>query len=265
MACAEGCAGLVSGPRKLKTVGDAELAASDRSVPQRGMEDPGEAESDARRSRCNWPPPPAAGRPRRPAPRAGRPSRRPSWRARLPCFTTRAPAPRTTSAAIVEMLTVAARSPPVPQVSTAGPSTLSGCGVRPAWPGPGRRSPPASRPWRAAPPRSPAICTGVAAPVMISPIAHAVSSSDSDVPGEQAGQHGGPAGHDVAPSRSAVSARQTTAPTSPASSAVTAWAICTASIGCDTTASARDQVASHASSRRPDDQQHGRRRRRARP
>ncbi len=46
-------------------------------------------------------------------------------RRRLPCLTTRAPVPATTIADIVEMLTVCARSPPVPQVSTAGPSTLN--------------------------------------------------------------------------------------------------------------------------------------------
>ena len=43
----------------------------------------------------------------------------------MPCLTTRAPVPATTIADIVEMLTVLARSPPVPQVSTAGPSTVN--------------------------------------------------------------------------------------------------------------------------------------------
>src|SRR5436190_1368578 len=41
--------------------------------------------------------------------------------ARLPCLATRTPAPATTRAARVEMLTVPERSPPVPHVSTTGP------------------------------------------------------------------------------------------------------------------------------------------------
>ena len=49
--------------------------------------------------------------------------------ARLPCLATGQPAPATTSAAAVEMLKVPARSPPVPQVSTAG--VRSGTGT--AW------------------------------------------------------------------------------------------------------------------------------------
>jgi len=43
--------------------------------------------------------------------------------ARLPCFTTGAPAPAATIAAAVLMLNVNAPSPPVPQVSTRVPST----------------------------------------------------------------------------------------------------------------------------------------------
>ena len=46
--------------------------------------------------------------------------------ARLPCFATRTPAPAITIAATVEMLNVCDRSPPVPQVSTSGPSGPSG-------------------------------------------------------------------------------------------------------------------------------------------
>src|SRR3954470_2900094 len=44
--------------------------------------------------------------------------------ARLPCFTTRAPTPAATSAAIVDTLTVHARSPPVPHVSIAPSATV---------------------------------------------------------------------------------------------------------------------------------------------
>ena len=49
--------------------------------------------------------------------------------ARLPCLTTRTPAAAATIAAIVEMLTVWARSPPVPTMSRLGPATS----IRLAW------------------------------------------------------------------------------------------------------------------------------------
>ena len=86
--------------------------------------------------------------------------------ARLPCFATRTPAPATTSAAIVEMLNVCERSPPVPQVSMSGRSrprgrsrsarrTRASCA-------PARRAPRASRPWCAARPRTRATCASVA-------------------------------------------------------------------------------------------------------
>src|SRR5699024_7143601 len=46
--------------------------------------------------------------------------------ARLPCLTTTAPAPAIATADIDEMLTVLARSPPVPTMSTMRPATESG-------------------------------------------------------------------------------------------------------------------------------------------
>ena len=46
--------------------------------------------------------------------------------ARLPCLTTRAPAPAHTRAAIVEMLTLESLSPPVPTMSRDGPGTEMG-------------------------------------------------------------------------------------------------------------------------------------------
>ena len=49
--------------------------------------------------------------------------------ARLPCLATGTPAPATTSAAIVKMLTVLERSPPVPQVSTTRPVTATGAAL----------------------------------------------------------------------------------------------------------------------------------------
>ncbi len=42
--------------------------------------------------------------------------------ARLPCLATVAPAPAAIKAAVVEMLKVPEASPPVPQVSSTGPS-----------------------------------------------------------------------------------------------------------------------------------------------
>ena len=61
-------------------------------------------------------------------PRASRQSAEPDLddEARLPCLTTRAPAPAATSADMVEMFTERRRSPPVPTMSTAGPGTSSG-------------------------------------------------------------------------------------------------------------------------------------------
>ena len=48
--------------------------------------------------------------------------------ARLPCLTTARPDPAVTSAAMVEMFTVWARSPPVPTTSTAGWLRATGVG-----------------------------------------------------------------------------------------------------------------------------------------
>ena len=61
-------------------------------------------------------------------PSASSMSAEPLWddAARFPCLATRAPAAAATIAAMVEMLTVWDRSPPVPQVSTTGPSTSRG-------------------------------------------------------------------------------------------------------------------------------------------
>ena len=61
-------------------------------------------------------------------PRASRTSAEPAWleAERLPCLTTRAPAPAATMAAIVEMLTLIERSPPVPTTSSARPGIVRG-------------------------------------------------------------------------------------------------------------------------------------------
>ena len=102
---------------------DAELATGHGRVPQRRVEPRREAERDARlvdaRRR------PGRGPRSMTTPSSSSRSAEPHAEdaARLPCLTTRAPVPATTIADMVEMLTVCARSPPVPQVSTAGPAT----------------------------------------------------------------------------------------------------------------------------------------------
>src|SRR3954464_3306463 len=101
--------------------------------------------------------------------------------ARLPCLTTRAPAAATTTAAIVEMLTVCARSPPLPQVSTTGPATCNGgacSSIASARPSTSSSVSPFAR--RAV--TNPASCTGLASPVIASLIAHRVAALSSDSP-----------------------------------------------------------------------------------
>src|SRR3954451_5153114 len=93
--------------------------------------------------------------------------------ARLPCLTTVTPAPATTSAAIDEMFTVWARSPPVPQVSTAGPVTSSGAAwliIEATRPSTSSGVSPLARKAIA----KPAICDGVASPLITWSIAQAV-------------------------------------------------------------------------------------------
>ncbi len=98
--------------------------------------------------------------------------------ARLPCLTTLTPAAATTMAAIVEMFTVWARSPPVPTTSMASARSSSGrltgvalaiiASTRPA-------SSAGVSPLARRATANPAPCPGVALPAMISPMAHAVS------------------------------------------------------------------------------------------
>src|SRR5262249_23698217 len=96
-----------------------------------------------------------------------------------------APAAAATIAPIVEMFTVWARSPPVPTRSTAGPEMSIGAACL---------SMPAARPDTSATvsplarsaTANPAIWTSVAEPLMISLIAHAVSSDVSVSPSRSA-------------------------------------------------------------------------------
>ena len=117
---AAGRAGLASGPRMLNTVA---TPSSRRATPAWRM--PGwksgakqnTMPASARQS------PTAAGGRSTATPSASSTSAEPAAElaARFPCLTTGAPAAATTTALIVEMLTVCDRSPPVPQVSTTAP------------------------------------------------------------------------------------------------------------------------------------------------
>ena len=89
----------------------------------------------------------------------------------MPCLTTRAPAPATTSAAIVEMLTECANGLPRSHDVAAGAGTLNAVGCIPT----SRRTIPSSRrpspPCSAAPSRSQLFERGVPSPLMIWDIA----------------------------------------------------------------------------------------------
>ena len=204
---------------------DAELAPGHGGVPHRGVEGGGEAEGDAGLAR-------PARRPGRRAGRAGCPSASSTSAEpdcddaeRLPCLTTRAPAPAATIAAIVEMLTDIDRSPPVPTTSSSRPGTEIGVGAGVHRLDEAGASPRWSRPWRAARRRSRRSATGVASPARISPIAQAVWSAVRSLPRDQGGEHVGPGGR-----RHAVD--QAVAGTRERSSATTASASWTGSIGC---------------------------------
>ncbi len=102
---------------------------------------------------------------------------------------------------IVEMLTVLARSPPVPQVSTAGPSTVN----RDATASIARTSPVTSSgasPLARSATTNPATSTGVASPSITCCIAQAVSAALRSAPPSRAlsspGQVGAGAPVDIA-------------------------------------------------------------------
>ena len=101
--------------------------------------------------------------------------------ARLPCLTTGTPAAATTTAAIVEMLTVRAWSPPVPTTSTAGRATVTrrACrSIAAASPATSSAASPLAR--RAT--RNPASWAAVASPDSTRSITQAVSSAPRSVP-----------------------------------------------------------------------------------
>ncbi len=93
----------------------------------------------------------------------------------MPCFATGTPAPATTIAAIVEMLNVPLRSPPVPHVSTTGVPASTGLANPSAVPASPSSSSTVSPLVRSAI-RNPPICPGDASPLMITRIASAASS-----------------------------------------------------------------------------------------
>ena len=156
---------------------------------------------------------------------------------RLPCLTTRAPAPAATIAAIVEMLTDIERSPPVPTTSSSRPGIESGvatayiASTRP-------RTSSMVSPLARSATAKPAICAGVASPESSSPIAQAVWSASRSVPATSAPRTSGQCRHVLAGTRER-------------SSETTVSASWIGSSGCGTAASARDQVASQASCGRP--------------
>ena len=112
-------------------------------------------------------------------PSASSTSADPAWleAERLPCLTTRAPAPAATIAAIVEMLTLIERSPPVPTTSSARPGIVRGVAT---WYIASSRPVTSSivSPLLRRATAKPAIWAGVAAPASTSPIAQAVGCAD---------------------------------------------------------------------------------------
>ena len=95
---------------------------------------------------------------------------------RFPCLTIRAPAPAATSEDIVERFTVPRRSPPVPTTSRVSPGTCTGfaaCTIASVRP----RSSGTVTPLAARARRNPPTCPSVASPAIISPMAHAATSS----------------------------------------------------------------------------------------
>ena len=114
---------------------------------------------------------------------------------RLPCLTTRTPVPAATIDAIVEMLTVWARSPPVPTMSRLGPATS----IRLAWASIVSARPRISStvsPLARSAMRNPATCAGLASAPMIWSIAQPEASAVRSCP---ASSEVNTVGHDTPP------------------------------------------------------------------
>src|SRR6478752_10429866 len=115
--------------------------------------------------------------------------------ARLPCLTTLMPAAAHTIEAIVEMLTVCARSPPVPTMSRLGPATS----IRLAWASIMSASPRISStvsPLARSAMRNPATCAGLASAPMIWSMAQPEASAVRSCP---ASSEVNTVGHDSPP------------------------------------------------------------------
>ena len=124
----------------------------------------------------------ATGRSRR-TPSASRTSAEPDFEveARLPCLTTVRPVAAITTDAMVEMLTVWARSPPVPTMSIdrAGASTGCACAIIESA---SASSSPLVTPFDCRATRKPASCTGLELPDITSSIAQAADAPSSSSP-----------------------------------------------------------------------------------
>ena len=104
---------------------DAQFPARRTGVPERRVDTPARSRTRCR-PRRRWRRPPSAGSEiATPSPSSRSAAPHLLDAARLPCLTTGAPAPAITIAAIVEMFTVFARSPPVPTMSTARTGTVT--------------------------------------------------------------------------------------------------------------------------------------------
>ena len=172
--CANGRAGFVSGPMKLKTVGTRSSRLTGVAFPAAGWN-----------TGANMKPMPASAR-HRCTPPASRSILTPSASstsaepqcdeaARLPCLATGTPAPATTIAATVEMLNVLLRSPPVPQVSTTGVPASTGL-AKPSAVAARPSSSSTVSPLVRSAIRKPPIWPGDASPLMITRMASAASS-----------------------------------------------------------------------------------------
>src|SRR3954469_1238546 len=176
MAAATGRAGLVSGPRKLKTV---PMPISRRGAPV--CRKPGWKTGAKKKpipASCTQRATPGAGRSMT-TPSASSTSADPDDddAARLPCLATGTPAAAATTAAIEEMLTVWAPSPPVPTMSTQSIDSCTGvacASISAARPATSSADSPLARSATA----KAATWTGVASPVITSRIAQDVSDAE---------------------------------------------------------------------------------------
>ena len=245
-AAATGRAGLVSGPRKLKTVG---MPISRRGAPACRM--PGwntGAKKNPMPASCTQRATAGAGRSIA-TPSASSTSAAPEDddAARPPCLATGTPAPAVTTAAIVEMFTVWAPSPPVPTMSTHSRARSTGV----AWASISAARPvtsSADSPLARSATAKAATWTGVASPVITSRMAHTVSVGREVLAGQEPLEQrrpGGPAG--TVRRSSAAHRRKTGRCACCRSRSATTPGAVSGSTGRGSVPSARDQCASHRS------------------